>query len=81
MDLWLHGKGVQGSRRGFGFKVAVRGSPVATVILKTTERHAGALRGSGGVVTVWSRVCAWVHVFPQTGDGPSLRAPGVERHG
>ena len=55
--------------------------PVATAIMKTTARHAGALRGSGGVVTVWSRVCAWVRVFPVAGDGLGLHAPGVERHG
>ena len=77
----MHGEGIQGSRRVFGFKVAVRGSPVATVTMKMTARHAGALRGSGGVVMVWSRVCAWVHVFPRTEDGPGLRAPRVERHG
>ena len=38
-------------------------------------------RGSGGVVTVWSRVSAWVRVFPAAGDGLGLHAPGVERHG
>ena len=29
----------------------------------------------------WSRVCAWVRVFLEVGDGPGLRAPDVERHG
>ena len=48
--------------------MAGRDIPAATAIMKTTARHAGALWGSGGVVTVWSRVCVWVHVFlgPET---------------
>ena len=46
-----------------------------------TARHAGAPQGSGGAVMVWSRVCAWVRVYLEAGDGPGLRAPGVERHG
>ena len=64
-----------------GSQVAGRDIPVATAIMKTTARHAGALWGSGGVVTVWSRVCAWVRVFPVARDGLGLHAPSVERHG
>ena len=64
----MHDEGVQGSSEASDSPVAVRGSPVATATMKMTARHTGALRGSGGVVTVWSRVCAWVHVFLQTRD-------------
>ena len=61
--------------------MAGRDIPAATAVMKTTARHAGALWGSGGVVTVWSRVCAWVRVFPVAGDGLGLHAPIAERHG
>jgi len=67
-DPWVHGKSIQGSRWGFSFKVAIRGSPVATATMKMTARHAGALRGSGGVVTVF----AWAWHQGGQGHGPGM---------
>ena len=75
------GEGVQGSRWGFGFPRGRYGLPGGHDGMVMTARHAGAPRGSGGVVTAWSWVCAWVRVCPEAGDGLGLRAHSVERHG
>jgi hypothetical protein len=69
---------VEGFSRASGGFGHDGGSPSTAAV-----RRAGELRGSSGVVTVWSR-CAHegaVLMCLETGDGLGLRARDMERHG